>query len=49
MRTGCQGSEKHKKKKNKEIYLQEEKAAELKQFSEPRSYTPFIKQNLERA
>ena len=39
--------EKHKEK-NKEIYLQEEKAAELKQFSEL-GVTRFYKQNLERA
>lgn len=39
--------EKHKEK-NKDIYLQEEKAAELKQFSEL-GVTRFYKQNLERA
>ncbi len=39
--------EKHKEK-NKEIYLQEEKAAELKQFSEL-GVTRFFKQQQERA
>ena len=39
--------EKHKEK-NKDIYMQEEKAAELKQFSEL-GVTRFFKQNQERA